>query len=104
MTLKTLLNSSAGTKMKFILNHLIKKFVFDKYLKMKLKNPEIKRVYEREKLKTTVMARKKTIVFSLSRIEIGNQNITLLLLYRILAGMGSKPHTVNKDNSHAIAL
>jgi ribosome-binding protein aMBF1 (putative translation factor) len=98
------------------------KFNFNRCLDGKLENPAVKKAYDEERFMTSVMAeiyvlRQKTGITQkelakkinipqseLSRIETGNQNITLLMLYRILAGIGRKPHIVSKDDNHAIAL
>jgi ribosome-binding protein aMBF1 (putative translation factor) len=98
------------------------KFDLDKHLAKQLKNPVIKKAYDEERFMTSVMAeiyelRKKSGITQkelakninipqseLSRIETGNQNITLLMLYRILTGIGRKPRTVNKRDTHAIAF
>lgn len=99
-----------------------KEFNFDNYVKEKLKNPRIKKIYDEERFITSVMAelyelRKKAKITQkelakildisqseLSRIETGNQNLTLITLYRILRGMGRKPQAMHDDNRHVIAL
>ena len=99
-----------------------KEFNFDNYVKEKLKNPKIKKVYDEERFVTSVMAelyelRKKANITQkemakildksqseLSRIETGKQNITLITLYRLLTSIGRKPQVMHDEKRHLIAL
>lgn len=97
-------------------------FDFDAYLKLKLKNKKIKKVYDEERFMTSILAeiyalRKESKITQkelaekinipqseLSRIETGNQNISLQMFYRILTGMGRTPHTVHTGGKRVITF
>ena len=97
-------------------------FNFDSYLELKLKNPRIKKAYDEERFMTSVLAeiyalRKESKITQkelaerinipqseLSRIETGNQNISLQMFFRIMSGMGRKPHTVHTGGKRAITF
>lgn|GEM_PF-3671761 len=95
---------------------------YEGFLKKSFNNPKFKKVYDEERFLTSVMAmlyvaRKNAKISQkqlssnsnipqpeLSRIESGKQNITVLMLYRYLKGVGKQPHVEEKNNRHTIAF